>query len=626
MIDINSDGYITKLELIQAAQRDPAVASRILPQSLGHDPVEIGDGGVMIGEAVFDAIDQTFDEVARGKRQIRCLDFAAYLREKEQRAPLKNIEMKGIFDAIDSDGNGAVSKLELLAAVRDHREVAEFILPGLDCSRIMKDESTFDAFSCVFATVAGGKKRFAYGDFESHYKRATARDFHLRQPRAGREDRSRFRVLAIGPGYGRALNPPQANMLHNAGFQVRFIDDLPNPEQADFPVQPYLEKIRAEIEQFSPHVMTAASKGGVYLVRLWQAGIWTGPSVLINAHPACMQLPQGCPIVIAQGDQDEVYAVQRETAEALISTGSKDKTFLFWVGSSGLLPQGVRSREGDTHNMASLVQHDCLPRLVDAALDPEGPELHMVRSWRERLSDDRLKAEAWLGYTPEHLQRHWQSQNQRGLEEHKLWEVARDSDEFRCVEIMFRAQPVEPAAYNTGPQAGWMQRPIAAIQRIENGLQASGSAVPYYNCLRRDFEDQGLELEPGTHTVWTFHGADSNGIDSIVNDPMAGVRPLAAGSRGATLWGKGTYLAREAKYVGEAGFCGKPAANGTYRMLACLAMIGVPCAGDPKHQGLLPFRRKPHRYHSSVDHLSSPEVFVVQQTGAVFPAYVITFC
>ncbi|CAK0873253.1 unnamed protein product [Prorocentrum cordatum] len=64
-----------------------------------------------------------------------------------------------------------------------------------------------------------------------------------------------------------------------------------------------------------------------------------GPSVLINAHPACMQLPQDCPIVIAQGDKDEVYAVQRETAEALISTGSQDKTFLLWIGSSGLLPQ-----------------------------------------------------------------------------------------------------------------------------------------------------------------------------------------------------------------------------------------------------------------------------------------------
>jgi Ca2+-binding EF-hand superfamily protein len=627
MIDINNDGHITKLELIQAAQRDPAVAAKILPESLSHDPVEVSNDGLMISEAVFDAIDEMFDEVASGKRQIKCVEFANYVRKKEQQAPVKNIEMKAIFDLIDTDANGAISKLELMTAIRCCPEVAEFMLPGLDYGRVMEDESTFDAVNCVFSTVAGGKKRFSYGDFEFHFKRAEARDYELRKRNdaLNRADRSQFRVLVISPGYGRALNPAQAGMLTNAGYQVRFIDDLPNPEQADFPVHPHLERIRAAIEEFKPHVMTAASKGGVYLVRLWQTGIWTGPSVLINAHPTCVQLPQNCPVVIAQGDQDEVYSVQRGTAEALTSTGSKNQTFLYWVGSSGLLPQGVRSREGDKHNMASLVQNDCLPRLIDAVLDPEGPEVHMVRSWRERLSDDRLQVESWLGYTPEQFQRRWQSQGKRGLEEKKLWDVPRNSDEFRCVEIMFRAQPKEQAAYNTGPQAGWARRPIVSIQRIENGLQVSGSAVPYYNSIRHDIEDQGLEFEPGVHTVWTFHGADSKGIDSIINDPMAGVRPIVAGCRGATLWGKGTYLARDAKYVGEAGFCGKPAADGTSRMLACLTMTGIPCAGDPQHQGLLPFRCRPHRYHSSVDHLSTPEVFVVQQTGAVLPAYVITF-
>lgn len=44
------------------------------------------------------------------------------------------------------------------------------------------------------------------------------------------------------------------------------------------------------------------------------------------------------------------------------------------------------------HEMESLLQYDCLPRLVDAALCPEGPETSVLRSWRSQLSDDRPAA------------------------------------------------------------------------------------------------------------------------------------------------------------------------------------------------------------------------------------------
>lgn len=54
-------------------------------------------------------------------------------------------------------------------------------------------------------------------------------------------------------------------------------------------------------------------------------------------------------------------------------------------------------------------------------------------------------------------------------------------------------------------------------------------------------------------------------------------------------------------------------------------MTGLPCLGDPAHRGVLPFRNKPHRYHSSVDSLSSPEIFITQHAGAALPAYLITF-
>jgi hypothetical protein len=40
---------------------------------------------------------------------------------------------------------------------------------------------------------------------------------------------------------------------------------------------------------------------------------------------------------------------------------------------------------------------------------------------------------------------------------------------------------------------------------------------------------------------------------------------------------------------------------------------------------LLPFFRKPMRYHSSVDSLSNPQICVLTEGVAVYPAYVISF-
>merc|ERR1712066_852027 len=154
-------------------------------------------------------------------------------------------------------------------------------------------------------------------------------------------------------------------------------------------------------------------------------------------------------------------------------------------------------------------------------------------------------------------------------------------------------------------------------------MQEDGSAKPYYETLRMALESQGISLEPGVHTRWAFHG--TNAIDSIIHNPVAGFQPLASGTRGASLWGSGTYFARDAKYVADGGFCGKPGPDGTRKMLMCLLVTGMACLGDPLHKGVLPFRRKPHRYHSSVDCLANPEIFVVQQSGAALAAYLITF-
>merc|ERR1712139_715054 len=113
-------------------------------------------------------------------------------------------------------------------------------------------------------------------------------------------------------------------------------------------------------------------------------------------------------------------------------------------------------------------------------------------------------------------------------------------------------------------------------------------------------------------------------MESICTNTVAGFQPLAAGSRGSSLWGSGAYFARDAQYVANGGFCPR-APDGSLQMLMCLLVIGMPCLGDPKHKGILPYRVKPHCYNSTCDDLSSPEIFIMQHPASAYPGYLLTF-
>jgi len=606
-IDTDGNGCISKLELIAAVQREPTVASFILPDQESRSD-----------EETFDAVDAIFDQIAGGKQRIKYTELAAHFKKAGSDKTDNTKELRKLYDLIDADKSGSISKLEIIAAVQANKEVANFLLPDLEgADHVMDCEATFDTINSLFQTIAGGKRRIDFADFKAYFKKVTS-TLRVERP----VNREGTRVFIIGPGFGQQLNPRQSAMITNAGYQVHFCHGMPNPETPNFPVQQYLDHIKDEIDSFRPDVVCAASKGGVYLVGLWQTGYWLGPSLLINAHPSCKELPKGVPVVLAQGGNDEVYPTSRADLERLISTGTENKCFLYYVANSGQMASGQRTRIGDRHNMESLLSRDCLPRLVDATLCADGPETHMLRSMRERLSAERLAAEQYLGHCPDLLRKRWAT---RGMDDEKLHEVPPGSEEYAHVLAMFRSAPKEPPVYSVTPQATWDQVQVRAIHRVENGPQLDGCTKPYFESLRRNLEDQAVEFEPGTHTCWAFHGARSDAIESIVSNTVAGFQPLASGTRGANVWGSGTYFARDAKYVADGGFCGQPAADGTRQMLVCLLMTGVPCLGDPEHKGVLPFRNKPHRYNSAVDSLSSPEIFIVQHPGSALPAYLITF-
>lgn len=426
-------------------------------------------------------------------------------------------------------------------------------------------------------------------------------------------------VLIISPGFGRELNPAQAALVQRSGLKVQYVD-VPNPEQPGFPMMAYLPQVREAIEMFRPDALVSASKGTAYVLALWKKGLWAGPTVMINAHPQLVQIPQDMTVVVSHGSNDELWPRSRSDLEKIMATGSKNKCFLYYTADSGRFSGGF-TRRGDQHNQASLLQYDCLPRLIDAAICESGPEMHMVSTWLQRLSPQRNEAEQWLSYCPEQLRNRWASMDHMGMDDKKLYEVQRNSDEFVKVATIFKATPAEPPSYVGISDADWERTAILRVERIENGLLEQ-SEDAYYECLWRSIEDQGLTFQPGVHTRWAFHGTDQ--IESIIEDPMTGFQPLASGTRLGSLWGSGTYFARDARYVVEGNFC-RQGKDGTRQMLMCLLMTGMPCLGDPEHHGVLPFRQKPHRYNSSVDSLSSPEIFVTQHPGAAYPAYLITF-
>jgi len=616
VIDTDQNGVVSRLEFVNAILGDAAVAAYMLPG--------IDGGSLMDDEYNYDVADEAFDAVANGRQWVTFRDFQGYVKKRNAEARMEKVsgtsKERMIFDLIDADGNGCISKLEFVRAVLQNPAAEQFLVPGGGSSQLMSNELSFDKVNAIFDAISCGRKRIDFHAFQRYFRQTSAGQVSP----SSASSRQAKRIFIVAPGFGRETHPKQAQMLEQAGFQMHWCTSVPSPDSPNFPVGQYSRQIGAELDQFQPDLVACASVGGAYVADLLHSGLWRGPTLFINAHPSFRRLPQGVPVVLAHGSNDELFGTTRACLEELVATGTPNMCFLYQTANSGKLSSGHFSRVGDRHVMESLLQHDCLPRLVDAALNPDGPELHMQRTWRERLSETRSEAESWLGSTTISLRRRWSSQG--GFVQNYLAEVPQGSEEFQRVVDVFKAAPREPPAYILAPQELWDARRVLRVQRIENSLQEECSARPYCASIQHSLAKQGVSFEPGTHTVWAFHGAEASAVESIISNPVAGFQPLASGTRGASLWGSGTYFARDAKYVADGGFCGEPSpADGSRRMLMCLLSVGIPCLGDPQHKGVLPFRQKPHRYNSSVDSLANPEIYVIQHPGAALPAYMITF-
>jgi hypothetical protein len=273
------------------------------------------------------------------------------------------------------------------------------------------------------------------------------------------------------------------------------------------------------------------------------------------------------------------------------------------------------TRAGDGHAAPeSLCKDDCLPRLIDAAASGQ-PEDSLHESWILRSPEERRAAESFLGYDPEALQRLWTGADGIGELGCRVT-VPLDSDEFFAVEQVFCSNPSDKN-YNFGHD--WEGKQIRRIDRVQarGQLQAIDA---YYLSLQKSLESQGTRFVNGVHTRWLFHGSPA--IDSIVSDPLNGFKVTLSKT---TMWGVGSYFARDAQYPDDHGFSGEPGPDGSKEVLLCLVVTGMSVLGDEAY-AIKPYRHgTQYRYNSFVDSLSNPEIFVVNTSDAVLPAYVITY-
>ena len=280
---------------------------------------------------------------------------------------------------------------------------------------------------------------------------------------------------------------------------------------------------------------------------------------------------------------------------------------------------------GDGHDPASLYHDHCLLRLLDAALSPQ-PEVAYIASWRQLLPDARQEAEAALGNVSEAL-RAAKELNAFGAVPKTgappLAELLEDSDERQHVEAIFFSS--NRCDYHPDPkQKPWSASSfrVVKVERVQNAghLRALSERT---QAIKAALAEHGIAFAAGVHTRWLFHGAPHAAIASVISEPVSGFQAIM-GAR--DLWGKGIYLARDAAYpfygTGTARFCHEE--GGVYKILLCLVVTGLSCAGDADMK-LKPFFRKPMRYHSSVDSMAHPQIFIVNEGVAVCPAYVISF-
>lgn len=156
---------------------------------------------------------------------------------------------------------------------------------------------------------------------------------------------------------------------------------------------------------------------------------------------------------------------------------------------------------------------------------------------------------------------------------------------------------------------------IISLERIQNIPMWQSYAVKRITMMNRSDARDNWERPV------LFHGTDESTAKKIMQQ---GFNRNFSGLN-ATLYGKGVYFARDARYSSSKSYA-RPNYEGVQTMFLCRVMVGEYCEGraDIKTPDVLD--NTTHRlYDTTVDSVSDPRIFVTYHDAQVYPEYLIKF-
>ena len=339
------------------------------------------------------------------------------------------------------------------------------------------------------------------------------------------------KVLVIAPGFGFNATPEQLQKLMDT-FPAAIVtsNQHANPEESGFDMSKRIKRILQEIDEHKPKAILCASKGGRYMEELWRLMEAGGHDhlkgigyLMINARLGLTSLPSGVKVIVVQGANEKKWPrprgydmhgkVEDGSLEALIRTGSPGMCYLYYTAD---VESGFGNREGDMHVPASLLEYDCLPRLVDTLLSSSPGSLGSIfqASSRKFVSAERRDAENRLGWHPDALRSRFVGRERRA-------DVPKDSEEFKNVETIFKANPTEGVERFYFSDRGTDHLDITKIERVQN-RQLKDSVDNTRGRLKELLESFDEKYQAGVHSRWLFHGAGSaDALNKITRIPSA---------------------------------------------------------------------------------------------------------
>lgn len=101
------------------------------------------------------------------------------------------------------------------------------------------------------------------------------------------------------------------------------------------------------------------------------------------------------------------------------------------------------------------------------------------------------------------------------------------------------------------------------------------------------------------------------------------VRVLTGAGKNQTAYGKGVYFARDASYSSSTTYS-PPDHQGVQHMFVCRVVIGEYCRGV-KDAPAPPERQGHVLFDSTVNNVSSPDMYVTYRDAQAYPEYLIRF-